>query len=98
MLDSGKLVPADMQLDLIVRAMGSSTPPFLLPDYPRMAAGLKALEGKVGGVGLALSLPTGAEDRVSALLLKHLSSVSEVTAGEGAVGAALEAMREAGVA
>ena len=76
-LESGKLVPADLQLDLLLKAMSSSSPPFLLPDFPRMAVHLKLLEAKAGSVPIALGLqvPGVEADRASAALSKHLSPI-----------------------
>eukprot|EP00966_Prymnesium_polylepis_P180831 4188242-Prymnesium_polylepis.1 len=51
LLDQKKLVTVDTQIALLKRAMGTLTPPFLLTDFPRMAAHLKQVEAAVGGVG-----------------------------------------------
>eukprot|EP00966_Prymnesium_polylepis_P180832 4188243-Prymnesium_polylepis.1 len=51
LLQSGKLVPVDTQIQLLKGAMATKAAPFLLSDFPRMAAHLKQVEAAVGGVG-----------------------------------------------
>jgi hypothetical protein len=51
---SGQVVPAAEQLALLLRAMQSAPPPWLLIDFPRSADNLVQLEAAAGRVGCAL--------------------------------------------
>ena len=80
--------------------MQSLPPPYLLSDFPRMAAHLKVLERAVGGVGCALYLhPEGEEYRMSEALLKTVREaerVYDISPGATAVAEAEAALAKAG--
>ena len=98
-----KLLPAALQLRLIKRAVGRAPPrraAILLTDFPRSAAQLQQLETSLGRVACALLLLGGGSDPMSAAVAKPLRErgcVHAVAAGEGAVDAAVDALRTAKV-
>ena len=51
--------------------MGSSAPPYILPDFPRSEAQLQQLEASVGAVACFVEL-RGAEDGMAEAMLKQL--------------------------
>ena len=95
-------MPADVQAKLLAAAMGSSPPPYVLSDFPRMAQHVPLLESTAGRVACALHVREAgeADDRMTLSLLKPLREderVHDVVAGDGAVDAAIAVLRAAGV-
>ncbi|KAL1526249.1 hypothetical protein AB1Y20_014969 [Prymnesium parvum] len=102
LLKQRKLLPADLQVRLVVRAMESMPPPYLLVDFPRMRAHLEHLEAAVGAVGLVLHVYHEDEplNRPVEVLLKPLREagcVVRVQLGPCAVSDGQTALREIGL-
>ena len=74
---SGKIVPVATLVKLLLRAMGSSRAPYVLSDFPRMAAQLKQLEASVGAVACFVQLP-GALDRPVEAMVSRLRGSGRV--------------------
>ena len=74
---SGKIAPVAMMVKLLLRAMGSSRAPYVLSDFPRMAAQLKQLEASVGAVACFVQLP-GALDRPVEAMVSRLRESGRV--------------------
>ena len=88
---SGKIVPAPMMVKLLLRAMGSSPAPYLLSDFPRMAAQLKQLEASVGSVACFVQLPGTLDRPVEAMVsrLRESGRVHQLEAADATKAAAV---------
>jgi len=85
----GKIVPSQLHLRLLLRAMKRLPPPHLLLDYPPASSQLPILEGAAGPVRCVLRLSGVPLDKMSEAIVRELEPrgcVHTITVLEGASG------------